>query len=59
MLNRIEHHTTKLRAGRSNRSGRATSVPSVPDTWVTFHSGDFGLFDADGWVGKDLTEIHH
>src|SRR6201984_2455821 len=35
-------HTTNLRVGRSNRSGRASKIRSVPDTWVTVYTGDIG-----------------
>jgi hypothetical protein len=37
-----EKDITNLRVGRSNRSGRAIYLRSVPDTWVTFHSEDIG-----------------
>jgi hypothetical protein len=36
------NQTSNLGVGGSNPSERATPQRSVPDTWVTFHTGDMG-----------------
>ncbi len=38
----IEQQPSKLKVAGSNPAGVATAVGSIPNTWVTFHTGDIG-----------------